>query len=37
MSSYDKWVDTYLIDPPVGGRFGWGAKANASFLQTVDL
>lgn len=28
MSHYDKWVNAYPIDPPVGGKYAWGAKAN---------
>jgi hypothetical protein len=33
MVSYDYWVDTYPIDPPVGGN-AWGAKANVKQIGT---
>jgi len=32
--SYDKWVSTYGIDPPVAGRYAWGAKANVKQIGT---
>lgn len=34
MASYDKWVSTYHIDPPVGGKYAWGAKANVKQIGT---
>lgn len=34
MSLYDKWVSTYRIDPPVGGKYTWGAKANIKKIGT---
>ena len=33
MASYDTWVDTYRIDPPVGENT-WGAKANVKQIGT---
>jgi hypothetical protein len=34
MKSYDKWVDTYPINRPVGGILRWGAKANVKMTGT---
>ena len=34
MSSYDKWINTYRIDPPAGGIYSWGAKANVKEVGT---
>lgn len=34
MSSYDKWISTYRIEPPVAGKFAWGAKANIKLIST---
>jgi hypothetical protein len=32
-NKYDHYIATYEIDPPIGGKFGWGAKAN---MKEVD-
>lgn len=34
MPPYDKWVSAYRIDPPVGGKYAWGAKANVKKIGT---
>lgn len=34
MSSYDRWISSYRIDPPVGGKYAWGAKANIKKIGT---
>lgn len=34
MASYDSWVDTYPINPPIGGTLGWGAKAKVKEIGT---
>jgi hypothetical protein len=34
MNDYDSWIDTYPITPPVGGEFGWGAKAKVKKTGT---
>lgn len=34
MSPYDKWVSTYRIDPPLGGKYAWGAKASIKKIGT---
>lgn len=34
MSSYGHWISSYRIDPPVGGKYAWGAKANIKKIGT---
>jgi len=34
MPHYDKWISTYRINPPVGGKLSWGAKANVKQTGT---
>ena len=34
MSSYDHWISSYRVDPPVGGKYAWGAKANIKKIGT---
>lgn len=34
MPHYDKWISSYSIDPPVGGKYAWGAKANIKKIGT---
>jgi hypothetical protein len=34
MTTYDKWISTYRIEPPVAGKFAWGAKANIKLIGT---
>jgi hypothetical protein len=34
IKDYDSWIDVYPINPPVGGEFGWGAKAKVKKTGT---
>ena len=31
---YDHYIRTYEINPPIGGKFGWGAKASMKEVDT---
>jgi len=33
-SKYDHYIRTYEINPPIGGKFGWGAKASMKDVET---
>lgn len=37
MSSYDHWIDTYEINPPINGSYTWGAKAKVKELNTGKI
>lgn len=34
MTSYDSWVDSYRINPPIGKVYEWGAKAKVKQTGT---
>lgn len=34
MEDYDSWIEGYKITPPVGGEYGWGAKAKVKKIGT---
>jgi hypothetical protein len=34
MEDYDSWIDVYPINPPIGGEFGWGARAKVKKTGT---
>ena len=33
-NKYDHYIRTYEINPPIGGKFGWGAKASMKEVDT---
>ena len=33
-NKYDHYIATYEINPPIGGKFRWGAKANMKEADT---
>ena len=37
MSSYDHWISSYRIDPPIGGKYMWGARANIKKIGTGQI
>jgi hypothetical protein len=34
MASYDKRVSAYPINPPIGGKYAWGAKVSVKQIGT---
>jgi hypothetical protein len=33
-NKYDHYIRTYEINPPIGGKFAWGAKASMKDVDT---
>ena len=34
MDAYDSWIETYMIQPSIGRKYSWGAKAHVKKAGT---